>query len=71
MDSPIYRQLSGETLIDVPEYGPAHTVALPPVGYPDPGPELHTYPVAVTAGEQDHSDPWRWAGDEADAPGEV
>lgn len=27
-----------------------------------------TDPVAKTAGEQDHSDPWVYAGDVADAP---
>lgn len=25
-------------------------------------------PRAVTAGEQDHSDPWKYAGEEAPAP---
>ena len=27
-----------------------------------------TPPVAKTAGEQDHSDPWKFAGEDADAP---
>jgi hypothetical protein len=31
----------------------------------DPGGE----PVAVTAGEQDHSDPWIYAGEEIGPPG--
>ncbi len=25
-------------------------------------------PPAVTAGQEDHSDPWRYAGEDADAP---
>jgi hypothetical protein len=27
-------------------------------------------PIADTAGEQDHSNPWDYAGDDADAPGD-
>ncbi len=35
-----------------------------------PGPEI-TSPPSKTAGEQDHSDPWAFAGEDADAPGDL
>lgn len=60
---------------DAPSPGrnPALTQILPVVEpYPDPGPGLsNSNPPAETAGEQDHSDPWLYAGEDADPPGAV
>ncbi len=33
-------------------------------------PDFDEEPTATTAAEQDHSDPWAYAGDDADAPGD-
>lgn len=68
-DSPFYDEYA-RRFGTVPEYGtnPA-TSMLPSVGYPDPGligPNHN--PRAETAGEQDHSDPWRYAGADANPP---
>lgn len=41
-----------------------------PITYPDPGPVLsNSNPPAETAGDQDHTDPWLYAGEDADPPG--
>lgn len=72
----IYEQLAGEHLITVPDplgEDPAMTL-LPDGGrveysghvdfaWPPP-----TDPPARTAGQQDHSNPWVWAGSPADPP---
>ena len=39
------------------------------VSYPDPGlPSPNSNPPAETAGEQDHTNPWFYAGEPADPP---
>lgn len=68
-DLPIYRQLADEyLLLDVDpgegqepatvRYGDAVDWVRPPAE-----------PTARTAGEQDHADPWAFAGADADPPG--
>lgn len=62
--TPIFEQLAGEYLTPhgrhswIPE---PRTEEMPIVTEPQE-------PVAQTAGEQDHEDPWVYAGEEADAP---
>lgn len=71
----IYRRLFEETPIDLPPSDPGRdpaTTMLPAVtaSYPDPGPVLsNSNPPAETAGEQDHTNPWLYAGPDADPPG--
>lgn len=52
---PLYRQVSDEQLLDPLPREPAMTMLPPPA--PPASPR-----AAATAGEQDHSDPWLYAG---------
>lgn len=54
-----------------PGENPAVTMMLPTIQpYPDPGLDVaNSNPPAETAGEQDHSNPWFYAGADADPPG--
>jgi len=72
----IYRRLADERLMDDVPAGavgtdPATTMLPATVRYGGaedwvrPEPEPH----ALTAGQQDHSDPWAFAGEDADPPG--
>jgi hypothetical protein len=74
-DTPIYQRLADEHLIDIPESRPDDAPALAMLGpvrygehvdFPWPPP---AEPPARTAGQQDHTDPWAYAGPDADPPG--
>ncbi len=77
MDPWIYQQLADERLVDVP----AGTTRLDPATSMLPAQTVRygdavdwmkppdADPVARTAGEENHSNPWLYAGDDADPPG--
>lgn len=58
----------GDPAPDVALYPPAHLAEVPMADPTDP---TAPAPVAVTAGEQDHSDPWVFAGEPADPPADT
>lgn len=69
----IYRRLADERLMDVPDTAggtdPATTMLPATVRYGDAEDWVRPEPTALTAGQQDHSDPWAYAGEDADPPG--
>lgn len=71
-DLPIYEETVGWLRFDPLPPGPPPQESATASWFTDPwASEQQTQPVAATAGEQNHSDPWVFAGADAPAPVDV
>ncbi|MBW0090498.1 hypothetical protein I4I73_21405 [Pseudonocardia sp. KRD-184] len=59
------------TRVDIPVVTAGRVEYAGHVDYANPRPTPQPDPPSMTAGQEDHSDPWRYAGEDADPPADT